>query len=455
LKQYKVHIGIDDTDSPRRGCTTYTGALIVEELLKLNIKFIDYPNLIRLNPNIPWKTRGNGAVSIRVQVSEELKEKVIDKAIRKVIESADLHHSKTSPAIAVLIGEVPKKLRKFSEKAQQTLVTTSEARRLVGELGIKAWTFKSEIGLVGALAAIGETLENKDYTYELLAYRKPENWGKPRKVDPKSVIEMDKAFRGETFNNIDPETGRILITPRGPDPVLLGIRGENPEILVKAFKMLRIGEPVDRWIIYRTNQGTDAHLKRISKISQVKPYDSVIVRGTVVEKPIILTGGHVILKISDETSTIDCAVYKPTGQLTKIARQLEPGDLIEVYGGAKITVNSKLTINVEKLAIIKLTTIIEQRNPKCPKCGKTMKSAGRNKGYKCPKCKYQSKNLTKQIAVKPRKILEAIYLPPPRAHRHLTKPLMRIGREKVKPPKKMIDQWYWSPTISTTAIMDS
>ena len=41
-----LHIGIDDTDSPRGGCTTYITARLVEELLKLGAGFKDYPNLL-------------------------------------------------------------------------------------------------------------------------------------------------------------------------------------------------------------------------------------------------------------------------------------------------------------------------------------------------------------------------------------------------------------------------
>ena len=35
---------------------------------------IGYPRLVRLNPNIPWKTRGNGAISL--QVGKEGKKKI-------------------------------------------------------------------------------------------------------------------------------------------------------------------------------------------------------------------------------------------------------------------------------------------------------------------------------------------------------------------------------------------
>ncbi|MEM0501968.1 MAG: DNA-binding protein, partial [Thermoplasmata archaeon] len=49
-------IGVDDTDSSEGMCTTYLAPQI---LLKLNLDLIGFPRLVRLNPNIPWKTRGN------------------------------------------------------------------------------------------------------------------------------------------------------------------------------------------------------------------------------------------------------------------------------------------------------------------------------------------------------------------------------------------------------------
>ena len=58
---YMLHIGIDDTDSVKGGCTTWLGTEIISELSEFDL--IGYPRLVRLNPNVPWKTRGNGAVA--------------------------------------------------------------------------------------------------------------------------------------------------------------------------------------------------------------------------------------------------------------------------------------------------------------------------------------------------------------------------------------------------------
>src|ERR687886_125338 len=63
-----LHIGLDDTDSLLGRCTTHMAFKITNYLLKkADIQLLDYPLLIRLNPNIPWKTRGNGAICLRVK----------------------------------------------------------------------------------------------------------------------------------------------------------------------------------------------------------------------------------------------------------------------------------------------------------------------------------------------------------------------------------------------------
>ena len=74
-----LHVGFDDTDSRDGMCTTYLAYKIVEYLRKEDVRFLDYPYLIRFNPNIPWKTRGNGAVAIKIVTEnpETIKKKIV------------------------------------------------------------------------------------------------------------------------------------------------------------------------------------------------------------------------------------------------------------------------------------------------------------------------------------------------------------------------------------------
>ena len=443
-----AHLGIDDTDSPRGGCTTYVAALMVEELYKMGVEFVDYPSLIRLNPNAPWKTRGNGAVCLRFYCREDLLDEVVAMAARLVEAEADLGDENTHPGVALHVGKVPISLKLFAKRAIRGIVSLDEALRLCAKHGIRALGFKLGRGIIGALAAIGETLSG-DHTYELLAYRVPEMRGKPRAVSEESVIKMDEATRPLTFNNYDYEEERILITPRGPDPVLLGIRGESPSIVLKAFRMLEVGEPIERWVIFRTNQGTDAHLAH-RLVRELKPHMPAIIRGYVSSPPTMIHGGHVIFRLSDGSGEVDCAAYWPSGRLAKVASLLWPGDLVEVAGGVKLGPGGRLTLNVEKLRIIKLARKAIAMNPHCPACGKRMKSMGANKGFRCPKCGFRDPGARKVLVEVPREVKPGLYLPPPRSQRHLTKPLRRYGLEKYGCPGPPKGEWFWPrpPTLA-------
>ena len=440
-----MHIGLDDTDSPKKGCTTYVAALLVEELQKLGAEFIDYPNLVRLNPNVPWKTRGNGALCLRIRYNESHEDEIKETVTSTVEEHADLEYEGTDPGIVFLEkAKIPKEVKIFAKNAITGIVNLKDALKLLKRFKTEAVGFKKCRGIIGGLAAVGETLQG-DHTFEVLAYRVPENRGLKRKVDEASIVEMDKATAPYTFNNVDPETGRVLITPRGPDPILFGIRGETPEIVKKAFETVRPLEPVERWVIFRTNQGTDAHLKRVEQLSQIEPYNPVIARGIVAANPKIIPRRHVIFPIKDESAQIDCAAYEPTVVLRKVARKLIVGDHVEIYGGVRApSQNRPLTINLEKIRLLKLAPKTIHHNPVCPKCGKRLKSMGRNKGFRCEKCGSRYIDIDKIEVKMKREIRRALYITSPRSQRHLTKPFRRYKMEKRHAAAKgLIEGWHF------------
>lgn len=426
-----MHIGLDDTDSTRRGCTTYVAALLVEKLERLNVRFLDYPNLIRLNPNVPWKTRGNGALCLRVMHDSGLEEQIKEVAISLIEEQSDLSFKGTDPGVVFIAkAEIPEELKAFAKSVITGIVTLKDAMRLIKKFEGEALGFNACRGIIGALAAVGETLED-DYTYELIAYRMAENCGLKRKVDLSSIFEMDRLTRPQTFNNVDLEKRRVIITPRGPDPILFGIRGETPEVVKKAFKLVKPLEPVERWLVFRTNQGTDAHLRRVVALNQIKPYNSVIVQGVVSRHPQLVPLRHVIFSIKDETEEVDCAAYEPTGALRKVARDLIIGDRIEAYGAVrKPSAGKRLTINLEKINILALAPKIVLQNPVCPKCGKRLKSMGKGKGFRCEKCGARFNDAEKMRVASERGLKAGLYVTSTRSQRHLTKPLSRYGLEK-------------------------
>lgn len=419
------HLGLDDTDSLKMGCTTYIAALLIEKLLK-GSEFVDYPNLIRLNPNIPWKSRGNAAICLRFRSDCEGNE-ILETAMKYAEEYRDRDDPKNQPGIALLEAKtVPEEIKEFGNRALSEVLSIGEAKNVADMCRVKYRTIRGGRGIVGALAAIGNTLE-RDHTYELAVYRGKELWGKERQVVYDSVLKFDTMAKDRTFNNIDAKSKRLLVTPHGPDPILFGIRGEDPRTLLKALTIVKY-EGAERWVMYRSNQGTDAHLSKRAVVSDLRPYVAAVIEGILCKEPAAIKGGHVISRLSDGFGEVDIAAYEPSSDFRMVLARLAIGDKIRAYGGVKPHRNDGPTFNLERLEILSLTKI-KGRNPVCPDCGKRMKSEGKGKGYQCERCGKKMKVPTPEAI---RDVCMGNYLPPPKAMRHLTKPLKRYGQEKTE-----------------------
>ncbi len=414
-----LHVGIDDTDSSEGMCTTYIGALVMDELKHYGYQLKDHPRLIRLNPFAPFKTRGNGAISFKLILNSEKETEKAKKLILNQVENlSELKHENTNPGVIFYNGTITPELKTYSMKTVQNIVTIDDAQKLAVQVGAQFHKFKNGRGIIGALAAIGYPLE--DRTYELLAYRIPENYGKKRKINYKSVLEMNQKTYPQTFDNLDENEDYIAIEPHTPCPILYGIRGETPEAVIKAHRILETYEPIERIVIYVTNQHTDHHLQKIDNISSMDKCKCYIAQGKVENSPITIEGGHVIFTLKDKSGSIDCAAYEPTKGFRDVVKNLNEGDFLKVYGG----IGDKGTLNLEKIQVLKLAKVYESRNPIC-KCGKRMKSAGKNKGYKCMNCGFKLRYGIKDSIEVKRCIRKGFYEVPPSARRHLSKPIIR------------------------------
>ncbi len=414
-------IGIDDTDSLEGGCTTYVAVELIKEM---PYDLIGFPRLVRLNPNIPWKTRGNGAIALQIGVGgggkieigeidnkkiycfsykkKDADEEEIEKLANKIIKEKAMKDS--DPAFIISKRKLPYWIYK---KAVRSILTIDEIKN-----EIKNTIYKGGKGLIGASAAIA--WRPRDRTYELITYAK-NKW-----IDKKSVIEMDKICK-TTFNNYDYENDYLAILPKANSPVFFGIRGDDYQELKKARKIVRTS-PYKKWLIFLTNQATDEHLQR-KKIKDIKPYESVIVKGIVKKEPYVIKGGHVIFSIYDGNE-IDCTAYEPTKKFRNIIKQLRKGDEVVVYGGVR---EEPFTINLEKIEIKKLVDIYKKvENPICKKCKKHMKSIGKQKGYRCPICGSKAKEEEAKYVKVKRNLREGLYEVPVIAMRHLAKPIKRM-----------------------------
>ena len=400
------YIGIDDTDSPDGMCTTFLASTILNEFRENGIQIIDFPRLIRLNPFARFKTRGNGGVSFKLDLNQniDLAKEIV---LKYVSELSMFDCDNTNPGVVFYKGEITDEMVDYAFKAIYSIISIEEAELFASKIGAEIHKFKKGRGIIGSIAAISCPLE--DFTYELLAYRDPSRYGTERHIDYDSVVKMDRETFPETFENID---GKYLaIEPKTPCPVLYGIRSNSPEVLETAREIVIPNETIVDSCIFKTNQHTDMHIQEVDKISDMRQYSCYKVKGTVKDTPHIIEGGHMFFSLYDESGEIEAAAYEPTKDFRKTVEKLRAGDKIEIYGG----IGEQNTFNIEKFQVLHLNDTV-LRNPIC-ECGKRMTSAGKQKGFKCKRC-----------GKKIERTLEngKFYETPVSARRHLAKPLIRM-----------------------------
>lgn len=400
-------IGIDDTDSPAGMCTTYIGAALVRQLERAGMRVVD-ACLVRLNPNVIHKTRGNAAVSIEAEGDPET---AFALAAACVEELAEFDDKKTNPGVVVSEIRPPPE---FYYAALRDYCTVDEAVEVLEAVGARYRGYKNRRGLIGATAAIASDFP--DRTYELLAYRKRPAWGTLRQVDAASLFRAEEATYPHTWDTVDRENGVVVGVPHTPDPVLFGIRGESPAWVREARSFVRSEEPACEQV-YATNQGTDAHLIP-GTIGAIREGRSYLVRGTVAEIAVTGPGGHVSFLLRDCGVDLRCMAYEPTKGFRDVVRALVPGDVVAAAGSYKGG-----SLNLEKLGVARLADAVRVRPPVCPACKKRMTSAGTGKGYKCRICGARSRE--PEVEVVERRIRPGWYEVPPTARRHLARPLVR------------------------------
>jgi tRNA(Ile2)-agmatinylcytidine synthase len=433
-----LYIAFDDTDSPWGMCTTY----VLTELIKeLNFPVLSgFPRLVRLNPNIPWKTRGNGALCLAIGGDEakartigsiggrEVRaswepgnsprpEEVFETACAVIESMAQFQEENTNPALVVsdtLFDE------EFYWKCVRDIASVEEALNHLRRKGVLYRTWKNGRGIIGATASLCWPARKR--TFELIAYRYRERWGKPRHVSAHSVSLLSTHFPS-TFSNYDYVNRHICITPSSPCPVLLGIRGTNPWELEPAFQSIEC-EDAERWLIFETNQATDDHIERDPQ--EIRPFHSYLLSGTVASPTITIEGGHCFFSLSTDVGKIECSAFEETKGLRAVIRQLIPGDRVSVWGAYKPW-KKGYSLNIEKIAVEHLHPLrVKLSNPLCPVCGKRMDSIGKEKGYRCKRCHTKSSEAIYQEV--PRGIKAGVYGVAVSSRRHLS-----------TPPEKMAD----------------
>ncbi len=396
-------VGIDDTDSSRGYCTTYLAYRIATDLAP-EVTVLPYPRLVRLNPNVPFKTRGNAAVCLSLETSDP--ERAFRLLTAKVSELSDVEGGANTGMVFLEDPSLKEVFRPVYLDALSGIVNPNRIRGILSDHDVKKLELGNGMGLVGAASALAFD-ESFDHTYELIAYRRRESWGTKRLVDSSSVKDMERRTWPHTFNDYDHQKRKVLIAPHGPDPVLLGIRGDSPAAVIEAFGLVSCEERPFGHMVYLSNQHTDAHLERPL---DWKVYSSGWAEGRI-SSARVGPGGHVYFELDSVGRKRGCAVYEPTGDLRRMAKLLRDGDSVRVSGGVRRPTSRHLKVlNVEKIQVLSLS-----KGPR-------------------------------------RTLVRGIYIASPRANRHLTKPFARYGLKVQRIPSSEDPGWLDRPSIETRAL---
>lgn len=430
-------VAVDDTDSIRGNCTTFLATEIIKELSDFDL--IGNPRLIRLNPAVPWKTRGNGSLVMEFGIGkgekhligvidgkeifcfDESEEIDVDfnSIIKRIIPLIEKYHESDANPGCVISSGKPDSV--FYKKGLYTILRRSDVDSELERIGASVFTIGNGMGLIGCTC--GMAWIPKDSTYELLAYRMPDKWGTPRSFEPHSIRKMDFDYPS-TFNSWEEREQKVAMVPSTPCPVLYGLRGDVMEDLIPASESI-ISEEKYRWMIFLTNQGTDDHIRK--EFDALTPNSSYLLRGTVVSYAERIRGGHSFIDIDTDFGKITCGAYEPSKEFRYVFDHLIPGDVVEVMGEYR---EDPSTLNVEKIHVISLEKERKKvSNPICPNCGKPMHSVGKNQGYRCKPCHTKSNDCVYEDVF--RWIVPGWYEPPTAARRHLSKPLKRMGLEQL------------------------
>ena len=339
-------LGLDDTDSLDGGCTT----LVFHELLNALPCEYGEPRLTRLWPFAARRTRGNAALSVEIFTDE------------KIVPWLDKYWTeKIEPLKGEIAASIHSDREQYPSDPGMTLFLEQPDEKhywkaVRGEVEIldfgHQWGGQGRIGAAASCAWPGV-----NRTWEGIAWRKG-----VRQVSEESLTMVDEM--PETFLCRDPRTKRGLIAPRGPCPIMFGVRATTKKAAFDATKILLEGSAKTIGSrIFCTNQASGDHIESSHT--------------DIVQSKELLKGGHVI--INDKY-----LAFSESGDLNKTAQWLNPGDSFEGLG-----LEFEGKIHLEGLKVL---GSISRERPLC-ECGTRMKSMGKGQGVRCPKCKVSSDNV--------------------------------------------------------------
>lgn len=402
-------LGLDDTDHLGGGCTTHALWRLLASLPTSVV--VGELRLVRLWPLAPGRTRGNAAVAVELNPADrEALLAHLDRywfthlePLSGLVEPS--HHSDrvqhpTDPGM-VWFDQPPSSALYWQAVRQHVSIDALP-------VADRSW---GGLGRVGATAAIAWPASN--VTYEAIAWRLEGRTG-PRGVDGKAMEVVD-GMEG-SFLTRDPRRGSALLAPRGPSPVLFGVRAHDQGTAEHAAQVLLDAagtEPACGWRVFSTNQASGDHLDEDAS-------------AVVVAVDVHPTRKHAIVQTDDGP----WLAYVESGDVNRLARWLRAGDRIDGRG----LLDEAGRRHLEALRLVEHAPRSQQR-PMCKACNVRLKSMGRGQGLRCPRCKQRSPDQWVEQKVSPPFV--GWVEPPDDARRHLARPLAWDRRQQGEEHQKV------------------
>ena len=389
-------LGLDDTDHLGGGCTTE----VFDKLLRSLPSWaeVGQPRLVRLWPFAQNRTRGNAALGVEIKCDDESKLiEFLEGHWGAEIEPLGGSVSPSTMSSRIQVSSSPGMVW-FSKKPNDMYyckAICSEVTLDEAPVPTKAW---GGLGQIGAIAAL--SWHSKRVTFEAIAWRKPEYYETPRRIDDAVIREIDEW--PEIVFSRDPRKGTSLIAPRGHSPVLFGVRARTFEAAEEAAGLIVSSgntEDVQFHRVFITNQASGDHL--------AEP----------VEARLLALEVHPQRKHARlETDVGPMVAFFEGGPVNKLARWLMPEDRFEVRG----LVDHHGVLHIEQIRLISFLPRQKQR-PLCEDCGQRLKSMGTDQGLRCPSCRRRYED--SWIDILPSPPFQGWVEPSIDSRRHLARPL--------------------------------
>lgn len=333
-------LGLDDTDGPAGSCTTHALLGLLASGAAGDI--IGLPRLVRLNPNIPWKTRGNGALVAELGIGAGGQRRLGTWAGRPVTGYSQSRGEPDLSAVALL--DLLDRLG-LREPASETGLILSE--KALPEAGYRAGVtgilemdqvladlhardldhaFRgSGRGLIGAWAALGWPGDAS--AYEGILYRDQEARTPDRDIPPATVASLVDLMPDQDYN-LGP-AGETWCVPHTLCPIALGIRSRSArgwgEVLATGE---RLGLPGA--LLFATNHGSNDHFQEPTGPLQV--LHSYHLSVTAVGPAAWAEGGHLRLALDYQGTGLAAVVFEPTKDLRHGIAAVQPGETFQLWG---------------------------------------------------------------------------------------------------------------------------